>query len=175
MNEWPGKDANWFRTFIAELNQSYRALEALRVPTLAAVQGAAMGGGLELALSCDLLVAAESAIFRNPEVTTAMLPLAGGMQRLADRIGRTHAARMAMFGNSISASDCKMRLASAISLGGRDLVGWQHGGHRFKHAIASNQCMEQGGCDMQQDHGKKCKGEIEVRIPQKCMQAVALR
>src|SRR5580704_13259628 len=63
----------------------------------------------------------------------------------------------------------------AISLGGRDLVGGQYGGHRFKHAIASNQCMKQGGCDMQQDHGKKCKGEIEVRVPQKCMQAVALR
>jgi Enoyl-CoA hydratase/isomerase len=41
VNEWPGKDANWFRTFIAELNQSYRALETLRVPTLAAVQSAA--------------------------------------------------------------------------------------------------------------------------------------
>ena len=66
-------------------------------------------------------------------------------------------------------------LYRAISLGGRDLVGGQHGGHRFKHAIASNQCMKQGGCDMQQDHGKKCKGEIEVRVPQKCMQAVALR
>jgi enoyl-CoA hydratase/carnithine racemase len=105
VREWPGKDANWFRTFIAELNQSYRAIEALRVPTLAAVQGLAQGGGLELALSCDLIVAAENAIFRNVEVTTAMLPIAGGMQRLADRIGRTRAARMAMFGDSISASD----------------------------------------------------------------------
>jgi enoyl-CoA hydratase/carnithine racemase len=66
-------------TFIAELNQSYRAIEALRVPTLAAVQGLAQGGGLELALSCDLIVAAENAIFRNVEVTTAMLPIAGGM------------------------------------------------------------------------------------------------
>lgn len=105
VHEWPGKDANWFRTFIAELNQSYRALEALRVPTLAAVQGLAMGGGFELALACDLIVAAENAIFRNVEVTTAMLPIAGGMQRLADRIGGTRAARMAMFGDSISAAD----------------------------------------------------------------------
>ncbi|HEX8891744.1 MAG TPA: enoyl-CoA hydratase-related protein, partial [Terriglobales bacterium] len=55
--EWLGKDANWFRTFIAELNQTYRALEALRVPTLAAVQGLTLGGGLELALACDLIVA----------------------------------------------------------------------------------------------------------------------
>ena len=103
--EWLGKDANWFRTFIAELNQTYRALEALRVPTLAAVQGLTLGGGLELALACDLIVAAASATFRNPEVTVAMLPLAGGMQRLADRIGRARAARMAMLGDSISASE----------------------------------------------------------------------
>lgn len=105
VREWPGKDANWFRTFIADLNQSYRAIEALRVPTLAAVQGLAQGGGLELALACDLIVAAENALFRNVEVTTAMLPIAGGMQRLADHIGRASAARMAIFGDSISASD----------------------------------------------------------------------
>ena len=105
VREWPGKDANWFRTFIAELNQSYRAIEALRVPTLAAVQGLAQGGGFELALACDLIVAAENAVFRNVEVTTAMLPIAGGIQRIADHIGRARAARMAIFGNSISASD----------------------------------------------------------------------
>jgi enoyl-CoA hydratase/carnithine racemase len=105
VREWPGKDANWFRTFVAEVNQSYRAIEALRVPTLAAVQGLAMGGGFELALACDLIVAAENAVFCNVEVTTAMLPIAGGMQRLADHIGRARAARMAMFGDPISASE----------------------------------------------------------------------
>jgi len=99
VREWPGKDAN------ADVNQSYRAIEALRVPTLAAVQGLAIGGGFELALTCDLIVAAENAVFRNVEVTTAMLPIAGGMQRLASHIGRARAARMAVLGHSISASD----------------------------------------------------------------------
>src|SRR6201994_677830 len=70
VREWPGKDVNWFRTFVAEVNQSYRAIEALRVPTLASVQGIAMGGGFELALACDLIIAAEDAIFQNVEVTT---------------------------------------------------------------------------------------------------------
>src|SRR5271163_2466559 len=59
VREWPGKDVNWFRTFVAEVNQSYRAIEALSVPTLASVQGIAMGGGFELALACDLIIAAE--------------------------------------------------------------------------------------------------------------------
>ena len=64
VREWPGKDIDWFRTFVAEVNASYRALEILRVPTVAAVRGVAFGGGFELALSCDFLVAADNAVFR---------------------------------------------------------------------------------------------------------------
>jgi enoyl-CoA hydratase/carnithine racemase len=102
VREWPGKDINWFRTFVAEVNQSYRALEALRVPTIAAVQGLAFGGGFELALNCDFIVAAENAIFRCVEVTTGMLPIAGALQRLAERAGRARASRWAMLGEPIS-------------------------------------------------------------------------
>jgi enoyl-CoA hydratase/carnithine racemase len=105
VREWPGKDINWFRTFVAEVNQAYRAIEALRVPTLASVQGIAMGGGFELALACDLIIAAEDAVFRNVEVTTGMLPIAGGMQRLAANIGRARAARMAIFGDRVPAPE----------------------------------------------------------------------
>lgn len=102
VREWPGKDINWFRTFVAEVNQSYRALEALRVPTIAAVQGIAFGGGFELALNCDFIVAADDAIFRCVEVTTGMLPIAGALQRLAERAGRARASRWAMLGEPIS-------------------------------------------------------------------------
>lgn len=102
VREWPGKDINWFRTFVAEVNQSYRALEALRVPTVAAVQGLVFGGGFELALNCDFIVAAESATFRCVEVTTGMLPIAGALQRLAERAGRARASRWAMLGEPIS-------------------------------------------------------------------------
>jgi enoyl-CoA hydratase/carnithine racemase len=101
VREWPGKDVNWFRTFVAEVNLSYRAIEALRVPTIAAVQGVAFGGGFELALSCDFIVAAENALFRCVEVTTGMLPLAGALQRLAERVGRGRASRFAMLGEPI--------------------------------------------------------------------------
>jgi enoyl-CoA hydratase/carnithine racemase len=104
VREWPGKDVNWFRTFVAEVNLSYRAIEALRVPTIAAVQGIAFGGGFELALACDFIVATENAILRCVEVTTGMLPLAGAVQRLADRVGRGRASRFAMLGEPISGS-----------------------------------------------------------------------
>jgi enoyl-CoA hydratase/carnithine racemase len=101
VREWPGKDVNWFRTFVAKINSSYRAIEALRVPTVAVVQGAAFGGGFELALSCDFIVAADDSVFRCVEVTTAMLPLAGALQRLAERVGRGRASRFAMLGEPI--------------------------------------------------------------------------
>src|SRR5882724_6470269 len=102
VREWPGKDVNWFRTFVAEINASYRAIEALRVPTIASVHGVAFGGGFELALACDFLVAADTAVFRCVEVTTAMLPIAGALQRIAERAGRARASRFAMLGEPIS-------------------------------------------------------------------------
>src|ERR1700733_4651811 len=104
VREWPGKDLNWFRTFVAEINTSYRAIEALRVPTVAVVQGLAFGGGFELALNCDFIVASTDAVFRCVEVTTAMLPIAGALQRLAERVGRGRASRFAMLGEPIPGS-----------------------------------------------------------------------
>jgi len=100
VREWPGKDINWFRTFVADVNASYRAIEALRVPTVAVVRGLAFGGGLELALACDFIVAAEDAVFRCVEVTTGMLPIAGALQRLAERVGRARASRFSMLGEA---------------------------------------------------------------------------
>ena len=102
VREWPGKDVNWFRTFVAEVNVSYRAIEMLKIPTVAVVQGIAFGGGFELALACDFLVAAEDATLRCVEVTTAMLPIAGALQRIAERAGRARASRFAMLGEPIS-------------------------------------------------------------------------
>ena len=105
VREWPGKDVNWFRTFVTEVIASYRAIEALRVPTIAVVQGAAFGGGFELALACDFLVAADTTIFRCVEVTTGMLPIAGALQRLAERVGRARASRYAMLGEPITGTE----------------------------------------------------------------------
>src|ERR1700744_1361296 len=102
VREWPGKDVNWFRTFVADINASYRAIELLKVPTVAVVQGIAFGGGFELALACDFLITADNAILRCVEVTTAMLPIAGALQRIAERAGRARASRMSMRGEPSS-------------------------------------------------------------------------
>jgi enoyl-CoA hydratase/carnithine racemase len=105
VREWPGKDVNWFRTFVAEINSSYPAIELLKIPTVAVVRGVAFGGGFELALACDFLVAAENATFRCVEVTTAMLPIAGALQRIAERAGRARASRLAMLGEPLSGAE----------------------------------------------------------------------
>src|ERR1700743_3012599 len=101
VGEWLGKDVNWFRTFVADINASYRAIELLKVPTVAVVQGIAFGGGFELALACDFLVAADNAMLRCVEVTTAMLPIAGALQRIAEGAGGARGSGMATLGDTI--------------------------------------------------------------------------
>jgi enoyl-CoA hydratase/carnithine racemase len=98
VHEWPGKTYNWFRTFVAEVTSSYRAIEALRIPVVAAIRGQTTGGGLELALSADFIVASDNTVLWCVEITTAQVPLAGGYQRLASLIGPGAARRLVMLG-----------------------------------------------------------------------------
>lgn len=100
--EWPGKDVHWFHTFIDDVNQAFRALEALRIPTVAAVRGEAVGGHFELVMHCDLIVAADTASFHAIESQTGMVPLAGGLQRLADLIGRGRTAELYFLSGPVS-------------------------------------------------------------------------
>ncbi|CAG2150801.1 putative enoyl-CoA hydratase echA8 [Cupriavidus yeoncheonensis] len=74
------------------------ALENVPLPSVAAVHGAALGGGLELALTCDMIVAADTAFFGMAESSLGLLPLLGGVQRVVQRVGPARAKEMAMFG-----------------------------------------------------------------------------
>jgi enoyl-CoA hydratase/carnithine racemase len=75
-----------------------QALEDAPVPTVAAVNGGALGGGLEVALTCDMIIAADTAFFGQVEVAVGLLPLLGGTQRLAQRAGVARAKEIAMLG-----------------------------------------------------------------------------
>lgn len=86
---------------------AFNAIESISCPVIAAVNGFALGGGMELALSCDIVLASEKAKFGLPEVSLGLLPAFGGTQRLARSAGLFKAREMIFTGNFYSAQDLK--------------------------------------------------------------------
>lgn len=85
--------------------QAAEKIASCRKPLIAAVSGYAFGGGLELALMSDIVIAADNARFGFPEMTLGVLPQMGGVSMLAARIGRARASDMVMTGRNISAEE----------------------------------------------------------------------
>ena len=106
-----------WRTFIAQIHHTYRSIEGLQIPTVVAVRGAAYGGAFELALACDFIVAAENATFRCIEASVGSAPVAGGVQRLAERAGRAYAARYAMLSEPMSGTTAGQLGVAAFVVG----------------------------------------------------------
>ena len=89
-------------TAFAELGHSVTlALEELPLPTIACVHGFALGGGCEMAMSCDFIFASKQAIFGQPEVRVGVIPAFGGTQRLSKYIGLNRAKELIYSGNHI--------------------------------------------------------------------------
>ncbi len=85
----------------------WATLAAVGVPVVAAVRGFALGGGCELALQCDVIVAADDAIFGQPEIRLGVMPGAGGTQRLTRAIGKARAMRLILTGDTIDAREAE--------------------------------------------------------------------
>ena len=117
------------------------SFEDLPIPVIAAVNGFALGGGLELALACDLIVASEKARFGQPEINLGLIPGFGGTQRLPHRIGHNKARELIMTGDMFDAK-------TALELGPRQP------GRRARRAY--------------RDHaqaGRETRGQIRRRAP----------
>lgn len=120
------KDEAVFLELITELKAAVDAFTTLPCPVIAAIEGACAGGGLEVALACDLRVAAEDAFFSMPEARVGMMPDVGGTVRLSRLIGRARAAELILTNERIDAATARAYgLVNRLVAPGQALAGAQ--------------------------------------------------
>ncbi|MCQ4160484.1 enoyl-CoA hydratase [Roseomonas sp. GC11] len=98
---YPGTYLNDF------IGASWEAVLTVKKPVIAAVAGFALGGGCEVAMMCDILIAADNARFGQPEITLGIIPGAGGSQRLTRAIGKAKAMEMVLTGRMMGAEEAE--------------------------------------------------------------------
>jgi enoyl-CoA hydratase len=87
----------------------WERIRRVRVPVIAAVRGYALGGGCELAMACDMVVAADDAVFGQPEIKIGIMPGAGGTQRLTRALGKAKAMELILTGRNLPAKEAYER------------------------------------------------------------------
>jgi enoyl-CoA hydratase len=112
MSDMTPSDAYTF----GQLGQQVTILfETLQVPVIACVNGFALGGGCEMAMSCDFIYATENAVFGQPEVKLGLIPGFGGTQRLAKLVGRNNAKEIIFSGRNVKAEEA-LRMGLVVRL-----------------------------------------------------------
>jgi enoyl-CoA hydratase len=114
--------------------ERFEAIRAVRTPLVAAVSGYCLGGGCELAMLCDLIVASETAQFGQPEINLGILPGAGGTQRLTRAVGKALAMDVILTGRFLSAEEA-LRAGLVARIASRE--AWLDEAKRVARAIAA--------------------------------------
>src|SRR5437773_2786605 len=103
MKDWSYMDV--YRTDF--ITRNWERLRTVRKPVIAAVGGVALGGGCELAMMCDIVIAAENAKFGQPEIRLGIIPGAGGTQRLPRAVGKSKAMDLVLTGRMMDAQEAE--------------------------------------------------------------------
>jgi enoyl-CoA hydratase len=98
---------SYMDAFAADFVGDWQRLAKVRKPTIAAVAGFALGGGCELAMMCDLIIAADTAKFGQPEIKLGIMPGCGGTQRLTRAIGKAKAMDLCLTGRMMDAAEAE--------------------------------------------------------------------
>ncbi|MFB6644161.1 enoyl-CoA hydratase [Streptomyces chartreusis] len=93
--------------YLSDWFTAWDRLGRLRTPTVAAVSGYALGGGCELAMLCDILLAADTAVFGQPEIKLGVIPGIGGSQRLTRAVGKAKAMELCLTGRTMDAAEAE--------------------------------------------------------------------
>ncbi len=102
------KDRSFPETFLNDfIGARWEAVLRVRKPVIAAVAGFALGGGCELAMMCDIVLAADTARFGQPEINLGIIPGAGGTQRLVRAVGKAKAMEMVLSGRMLTAEEAE--------------------------------------------------------------------
>ncbi|MGH6894343.1 MAG: enoyl-CoA hydratase, partial [Dongiaceae bacterium] len=102
------KDRDFIDVFTSDfITKGWERLAQCRKPTVAAVAGYALGGGCEIAMMCDMIIAADTAKFGQPEITIGTIPGAGGTQRLARAVGKAKAMDLVLSGRTMTADEAE--------------------------------------------------------------------
>ena len=150
------------RRFAEDAHATFARLEALPIPTIAAVNGFALGGGCEIAMACDLVYASDRAKFGQPEVSLGLIPGWGGTQRLTRRVGIGRALEMDLTGDMVDAAKAKEIGLALEVLPAAELLAFAKGQARkiaSKGPVAvamAKRCVRQGadadlrvGCELE--------------------------
>ncbi|MGW1990851.1 enoyl-CoA hydratase [Embleya sp. NPDC001921] len=98
---------DYMDVYLADWFSAWDRLGDVRKPTIAAVSGYALGGGCELAMLCDILLAADTAVFGQPEIKLGVIPGIGGSQRLTRAIGKAKAMDLCLTGRTMNAEEAE--------------------------------------------------------------------
>jgi len=114
---------DYMDVFLSDFIGAWERLSRARKPVIAAVAGYALGGGCELAMMCDFIIAAETAKFGQPEITIGVIPGSGGTQRLTKAVGKAKAMDMCLTGRMMDAEEAERSGLVSRVVAAADLLG----------------------------------------------------